>query len=204
MNKVISKALILASKSTARMAMVEAVGIKLDAIAPMVDEDAVRETLAQQNAKPRDIADALAEAKAVKVSNRYPGALVLGSDQILETKEGIILTKSETPDQAKETLAALSGKSHKLYSAAVIAEGGRPVWRHIDTAVMTMRPLSDGFIDDYVTQYWEEIRPCVGGYRIEAEGAQLFAKVDGNQFTIMGMPLLAVLDYLRIRGNLAS
>jgi septum formation protein len=78
------------------------------------------------------------------------------------------------------------------------------VWRHIDTAVMTMRPLSDGFIDDYVTQYWEEIRPCVGGYRIEAEGAQLFAKVDGNQFTIMGMPLLAVLDYLRIRGNLAS
>ncbi len=204
MNKVMTKALILASKSAARLAMVEAAGIQLDSVAPMVDEESIRSVLQAAGTSARDIADALAEAKAVKVSARYPGALVLGSDQILEAEDGSILTKSETPDGARHILTALSGKTHRLYSAAVIAEGGRAVWRHVDKAVMTMRPLSAEFIDDYVTQYWEEIRPCVGGYRIEAEGAQLFAKVDGNQFSIMGMPLLAVLDYLRIRGNLLS
>jgi septum formation protein len=204
MNQVMTKALILASKSAARLAMVEAAGIQLDSVAPMVDEESIRSVLQLSGTSARDIADALAEAKAVKVSARYPGALVLGSDQILEAEDGSILTKSETPDDARRALAALSGKTHRLFSAAVIAEGGRPVWRHVDKAVMTMRPLSDEFIDGYVAQYWEEIRPCVGGYRIEAEGAQLFAKVDGNQFSIMGMPLLAVLDYLRIRGNLPS
>jgi septum formation protein len=204
MNQVMTKALILASKSAARLAMVEAAGIQLDSVAPMVDEESIRSVLQLSGTSARDIADALADAKAVKVSARYPGALVLGSDQILEAEDGSILSKSETPDDARRTLAALSGKTHRLFSAAVIAEGGHPVWRHVDKAVMTMRPLSDEFIDGYVAQYWEEIRPCVGGYRIEAEGAQLFAKVDGNQFSIMGMPLLAVLDYLRIRGNLPS
>ncbi len=204
MNQVMTKALILASKSAARLAMVEAAGIQLDSVAPMVDEESIRSVLRTSGASARDIADALAEAKAVKVSARYPGALVLGSDQILEAEDGSILSKSETPEDARCTLVRLSGKTHRLFSAAVIAEGGRPVWRHVDKAVMTMRPLSDEFIDGYIAQYWEEIRPCVGGYRIEAEGAQLFAKVDGNQFSIMGMPLLAVLDYLRIRGNLPS
>ena len=204
MNQVMTKALILASKSAARLAMVEAAGIQLDSVAPMVDEESIRSVLQASGTSARDIADALAEAKAVKVSARYPGALVLGSDQILQAEDGSILSKSETPEDARRTLAALSGKTHRLFSAAVIAEGGRPVWRHVDKSVMTMRPLSDEFIDGYIAQYWEEIRPCVGGYRIEAEGAQLFAKVDGNQFSIMGMPLLAVLDYLRIRGNLPS
>jgi septum formation protein len=204
MNQVMTKALILASKSAARLSMVEAAGIQVDSVAPMVDEENIRSVLQASGTSARDIADALAEAKAVKVSARYPGAFVLGSDQILEAEDGSILAKSETPDDARRTLAALSGRTHRLYSAAVIAEGGRAVWRHVDKAVMTMRPLSAEFIDGYVAQYWEEIRPCVGGYRIEAEGAQLFAKVDGNQFSIMGMPLLAVLDYLRIRGNLPS
>lgn len=204
MNQVMTKALILASKSAARLAMVEAAGLQLDSVAPMVDEENIRNVLQASGTNARDIADALAEAKAIKVSARYPGALVLGSDQILEAEDGSILSKSETPDDARRSLAALSGRTHRLYSAAVIAEGGRAVWRHIDKSVMTMRPLSTEFIDDYVAQYWEEIRPCVGGYRIEAEGAQLFAKVDGNQFSIMGMPLLAVLDYLRVRGKLLS
>lgn len=204
MNQVLAKSIILASKSAARLSMLEAAGVKIDSVAPMVDEDTIRVALTASGTSPRDIADALAEAKAVKVSARYPGVLVLGSDQILETEDGSILTKSETPDEARLTLAALSGKTHRLHSAAVIAEGGRPVWRHVDKAIMTMRPLSPEFIDGYVTQYWEEIRPCVGGYRIEAEGAQLFARAEGNQFSVMGMPLLAVLDYLRIRGNLPS
>ena len=184
--------------------MMQAAGIQLDAIAPMVDEETIRQTMVAAGQTGRDLCDALAEAKAVKVSRKYPGTLVLGSDQILESDDGDIITKAETPAQAKRILGALSGKPHRLYSAAVIAEGGQPVWRHVDKAVMKMRILSAVFIDEYVSEYWEEIRPCVGCYRIEAEGAQLFTKVDGSQFTVMGMPLLAVLDYLRVRGNLRS
>ncbi len=204
MNKVISKSIILASKSAARLAMMQAAGITLDAIAPMVDEETIRQTMVAQGQNGRDLCDALAEAKAVKVSRKYSGTLVLGSDQILESEGGKIVSKAETPAQAAAILAGLSGKTHYLYSAAVIAEGGKPVWRHIDKASMKMRTLSPDFITQYIGQYWEEIRPCVGCYRIEAEGAQLFAKVDGSQFTVMGMPLLQVLDYLRIRGNLLS
>jgi septum formation protein len=204
MNKVISKSIILASKSPARLAMMQAAGIQLDAIAPMVDEETIRQTMVAAGQDGRELCDALAEAKAVKVSRKYPGTLVLGSDQILESDDGRVVTKAETPAQAAAILAALSGKSHKLYSAAVIAEGGKPVWRHVDKAVMKMRVLSPEFIGQYIGQYWEEIRPCVGCYRIEAEGAQLFSKVDGSQFTVMGMPLLQVLDYLRVRGNLLS
>ncbi|MFC4291313.1 Maf family protein [Sphingorhabdus arenilitoris] len=204
MNQVIAKDLILASKSAARLAMLESVGLKLDGVAPMVDEDAIKEAMIAENATPRVMSDALAEAKAVKISKKYPGALVLGSDQILEGPDGATMSKAESPDEAKEKLAALSGKTHRLYSAAVIAEGGRPSWRHIEKAVLTMRALSARFIDEYVDQYWEEIRPCVGCYRIEAEGLQLFQKVEGDHHAIMGMPLLAILDYLRIRGNLPS
>jgi septum formation protein len=184
--------------------MFEAVGVALDAVAPMVDEDNIRQDMTTGNATACDIANALAEAKAVKVSMKYPGTLVIGSDQILETSGGSILSKAEAPMEARAMLAALSDKTHNLHSAVVIAENGKPVWRHVDTAVMTMRPLSSAFIDDYVASYWEEIRPCVGCYRIEAEGAQLFTRVEGDQFTIMGLPLLPVLDYLRMRGILPS
>jgi septum formation protein len=204
MNAVISKSIILASKSAARLAMLEGAGIQLDAIAPMVDEDMIRLTLSASGQSARDIGDAIAEAKAIKVSRKYPGTMVLGCDQILEREDGVIITKAETPQQARAILASLSGKAHRLYSAAVIAEGGKPVWRHVDKATLKMRVLSEDFIGEYVGQYWEEIRPCVGCYRIEAEGAQLFTRVDGNQFTVMGMPLLQVLDYLRVRGNLRS
>jgi septum formation protein len=204
MNDVIAKSIILASKSAARLAMFEAVGVALDAVAPMVDEDNIRQDMTTGNATACDIASALAEAKAVKVSMKYPGTLVIGSDQILETSGGSILNKAEAPMEARAMLAALSDKTHNLHSAVVIAENGKPVWRHVDTAVMTMRPLSSAFIDDYVASYWEEIRPCVGCYRIEAEGAQLFTRVEGDQFTIMGLPLLPVLDYLRMRGILPS
>jgi septum formation protein len=204
MNEVITKAIILASKSAARLEMMRASGIDCAAIAPMVDEDSIRAVMMAHAASARDIADSLAEAKAVKVSNKFPGSLVLGSDQILESEDGMIISKAETPDEARATLAALSGKTHRLYSAAVVAEAGKPVWRHVDKAVMYMRQLSPDFIDGYVTQYWEEIRPCVGCYRIEAEGAQLFSKVEGSQFAVMGIPLLQILDYMRIRGKLPS
>lgn len=184
--------------------MLRAAGVEVEAHAPLVDEDSIKQAMAADGAKPRDIADALAEAKARKLSRKFPIDLVLGCDQILVTAEGELLDKPGDAETAKAHLAMLSGKSHRLISAAVICENGEPVWRIVDAAQMNMRVLSDAFIDDYVTQHWAHIRHCVGCYRIEAEGAQLFANVSGSQFTIIGLPLLPVLDYLRIRGLLRT
>jgi septum formation protein len=184
--------------------MLRAAGVVVEAQPALVDEAAIRESMVAEGAKPRDIADALAEAKARKLSRKYPVDLVLGCDQILVTADGQLLDKPESPDDARAHLAMLSGKPHRLISAAAICENGEPVWRIVDTAQMTMRSLSDAFIDHYVDAYWPHIRYCVGCYRIEAEGAQLFSGVSGSQFTIIGLPLLPVLDYLRIRGLLPS
>jgi septum formation protein len=196
--------LLLASQSAARMAMLRAAGVDVTCISAAVDEDAVKQGLITQSAKPRDIADALAEAKAIKISRKNPSELVLGCDQILVTADGQLLSKPDCADTAKTQLSALSGKPHRLISAAVICEGGYPVWRIVDSAQLTMRPLSDAFIDGYVGAHWDTIRHCVGCYRIEAEGAQLFSSISGSQFTIIGLPLLPVLDYLRVRGLLPS
>ena len=182
--------------------MLRAAGVPLEAVPALVDESSVKESLVARGAKPRDIADALAEAKARKVSRKYPAALVLGCDQIVVTAEGKILDKPESPAEARAHLARLSDSTHRLTSAAVICEAGEPVWRIVDSAQMAVRPLSAAFIEQYVTDYWEQIRHCVGCYRIEAEGAQLFKSISGSQFTIIGLPLLPVLDYLRIRGLL--
>lgn len=184
--------------------MLRAAGVEVEAHASLVDEDSIKQAMLAEGAKPRDIADALAEAKARKVSRKFPTSLVLGCDQILVTADGQLLDKADDPDKAKAQLVMLSGTTHRLISAAVICENGEPVWRIIDTAQMTMRSLSAAFIEDYVACYWGQIRHCVGCYRIEAEGAQLFSSVSGSQFTIIGLPLLPVLDYLRIRGLLRT
>jgi septum formation protein len=196
--------MILASQSAGRIAMLRAAGVEVEAHSPLVDEDSIKQALAADGAKPRDIADALAEAKARKVSRKFPTDLVLGCDQILVTADGQLLDKPESEVEAKSHLAMLSGNSHRLISAAVICENGDPVWRIVDSAQMTMRSLSGAFIAQYVDAYWQHIRHCVGCYRIEAEGAQLFSSVSGSQFTIIGLPLLPVLDYLRIRGLLPT
>lgn len=182
--------------------MLRAAGVQVEAHAALVDEASIKESLIGGGAKARDIADALAEAKARKVSGKYPTDLVLGCDQILVTADRQIFDKPESADQAREHLAVLSGTTHRLISAAVICENGKAVWRIVDTAQMNMRALSDDFIEQYVGTYWQHIRHCVGCYRIEAEGAQLFASVSGSQFTVIGLPLLPVLDYLRTRGLL--
>lgn len=184
--------------------MLRAAGIRFEAVPALVDESSIKESLAATGAKPRDIADALAEAKARKVSRKYPASLVLGCDQIAVSAGGQILDKPESPAEARAHLAELSDTTHRLISAAVICEAGEPVWRIVDSAQMVVRSLSAEFIDHYVTDYWEHIRHCVGCYRIEAEGAQLFKSVSGSQFTIIGLPLLPVLDYLRIRGLLPT
>lgn len=184
--------------------MLRAAGVEIEAMAAGVDEDTIKQGLSAEGAKGRDIADALAEAKAVKVSRKMPTELVLGCDSVVVTADGTLLDKPESPDDAKAHLAMLSGTTHRLISAAVMAEGGAPVWRIVDSAQLTIRPLSDSFIDDYVARYWEHIRHSVGCYRIEAEGAQLFSNISGNQFTIIGLPLLPVLDYLRVKGMMAT
>lgn len=196
--------LILASTSAARAAMLSRVGVECDVMAPMVDEDAIKESLLYEGIRARDIADALAEAKAVKLSGKHPGALVIGADQTLALDDGTMLGKPIDQNQAAEQLAAMAGKTHKLFSAAVVAERGEPVWRFVATSRMTMRPLSPAFIADYVGRHWDDIRHCVGCYQVEGAGAQLFSQVQGNHFDIMGLPLLPLLGFLRERGIMSA
>lgn len=194
--------LVLASMSAARRAMLEAAGVPFEAVAPMVDEDAAKAALRADGLGPRDLADALAELKALRVSQRRPVDIVLGCDQTLELDDGSMLDKPGADVAAQ--LRTLSGRRHRLHSAIVAVQGGQAVWRVVDTAALTMRPLSDSFIADYVAREGNAVAGCVGGYRIEGLGAQLFAKTEGSHFTILGLPLLPLLDWLRVRGVLTS
>ncbi len=189
--------LILASQSASRTAMLAAAGVPFVAEPAYADEAAVKEAMAGQH--PRDIADALAQLKAMKVSARHPGHLVLGSDSLAVLDDGTILDKPRSRAEAFDHLTRMSGKRHDLVSAAVIAENGQPVWRVVDKAKMFVRALSPAFIDAYLDAEWPAIAGCVGCYRIEGPGVQLFSRVEGSQFTVLGMPLLPVLDYLRTR-----
>ncbi|MET3824602.1 septum formation protein [Sphingomonas sp. PvP055] len=196
--------LILASQSASRRAMLAAAAIPFTAVSASVDEESVKTTLLAEGLAPRDMADALAELKAIKVSSREPQALVLGCDSVVVLDDGSMLDKPVSRENARAHLTRLSGKRHDLVSAAVIAEAGRPVWRVVDRAKMYVRPLSEAFIETYLDQEWPEIAGCVGCYRIEGPGAQLFTRIEGSQFTVLGLPLLQVLDYLRIRGVMPS
>ena len=197
--------LVLASTSAARRTMLTAADVSFEAVAPYIDEAELKRALLQEGASPRSLADALAEAKAIKLSRRFgAGFLVLGADQILEDADGFTLDKPETIEKATEQLISLRGGCHKLISAAVIAENGIPVWRAIDAAQLWVRNFSDAFLTDYIAREGESVLGCVGSYRLEALGAQLFSKIEGDHFTILGLPLLAVLDYLRVRGVIAS
>ena len=190
--------LILASQSAARKQMLEAAGVAFTARAAGVDEDAIKASLSDLGG--RDLADALAELKAVKVSRLFPEALVLGCDSTVAAPDGTLLDKPDSRDAAAAQLRMLAGATHRLSSAAVVAQHGQPVWRHVDTAKLTMRAFSDTFLDAYLDAEWPAIGGCVGGYRIEGRGAQLFARIDGSHFTILGLPLLPLLDWLRMRG----
>lgn len=196
--------MILASQSKSRLSMLKRAGVDVVAQPSLFDEDSVKHAMRQEGANARMIADTLAEQKALKISMKNPDVLVLGGDQILALDDGMMLDKAQNPEEAIEQLRMMSGKIHRLISAAVICEGGKAVWRHIDIAKMDMRTLSDAFISDYIALHWDSVRYNVGCYAIEDEGAQLFRKIDGSLFTVMGLPLLAILDYCRIRGLLES
>ncbi|WP_439534372.1 Maf family protein [Polymorphobacter sp.] len=196
--------IILASQSVARRAMLEAAGVAFEAMPAHVDEDQVMAALVAEAASPARIADALAELKALKISRNRPGCLVLGADSVVATSDGALLAKPETRPRAEAQLRQLAGTTHKLVSAAVVALDGQPIWRAGGTARLTMRPLSDAFIADYLDREGEAVLGCVGCYRIEGLGAQLFTRIDGDQFVIRGLPLLALLGWLRDRGELMA
>lgn len=196
--------LVLASQSASRRAVLSAAGVPHEAVSPNVDEDAVKSGLRKQGIDARGLADALAELKALKLSGRRAGDLVLGCDQILVFDDGTMLDKPASRDEAREQLVLLRGVTHRLISAMVICEDGAPVWRHVDVARMTMRTFSDTFLESYLDADWPAIGGCVGCYRLEGLGAQLFARIEGSHFTVFGLPLLPLLDYLRTRGIVAS
>jgi septum formation protein len=192
--------LILASTSAPRRAMLSAAGVDFEAMSPMVDEDAAKAGLRARGLGPRDVADALAEMKARRVSLRHPTRLVLGADQTLALDDGTLFDKATSHAELRAQLEALSGQTHSLYSAAVIARGGQPLWRQIERVKLTMRPLSSDFLDDYVSNEGDRVMSAVGGYHIEGLGVTLFSRIEGNHFAILGLPLLPLLAHLRMIG----
>jgi len=198
-----SSPLVLASGSGIRATLLRNAGLIFDVEIPRVDESAVRDSLLEEGAPPRDIADALADLKAAKVAARRPEALVLGCDQVL-VHDGAILSKPQTPGEALAQLRRLSGQTHTLLSAAVVHGEGGPVWRHVGEARLTMRRPSEDWLDGYVARNWDSIRHSVGGYKLEEEGVRLFTQVRGDHFTILGLPLLELLSWLILRGTLPS
>jgi septum formation protein len=195
--------IILASQSAIRRTLLENAGIPIDVMPARIDEEAVKSALLAEGAPPRDIADALAELKARKISERYPDALVIGCDQVLDL-EGRILSKPESQQEARTQLIAMGGIAHKLISAAIICEGGNPVWRHVGVVQMHMRNVSDAYLDDYIARNWDSIRSSVGAYKLEEEGVRLFQRITGDHFHVMGLPLLEIITFLTARGELKT
>ncbi|MEM9765415.1 MAG: Maf family protein [Pseudomonadota bacterium] len=190
---------ILASASKARAALLEAAGVAVEIMPARIDEGAVKAALRAEGAPARDQADKLAELKALRISGRQPGALVLGADQMLVC-EGRVFDKPANEAEAAEHLQFLRGKPHELLSAAVIVRDGAPLWRHVGRARLLMRAFSDTFLQSYLESVGEAVKDTVGCYQLEGEGAQLFARVDGDYFTVLGLPLLEVLGFLRAQG----
>ena len=191
--------LLLASASPIRLQLLRNAGLEVTAQPARIDEDAIRQGLQADAASPRDIADALAEMKARKLAEKNTDALVLGCDQILAFK-GRVFGKPETPDEARSQLSEFRGQTHQLISALVLYDGGKPIWRHMSEAKLTMRPLSDSYLDDYISRNWQSLRESVGGYKLEEEGVCLFSTIEGDYFTILGLPLLPLIGYFGTRG----
>ncbi|MBZ9806832.1 Maf-like protein [Mesorhizobium sp. BR1-1-9] len=191
--------IILASGSPFRKAMLLAAGIDVEAVAPEVDERALEAPLQGSGASPEDVALVLAEAKATEVSERRPGALVLGCDQTLSLGDEVF-HKPTDMEGARRHLLALSGKTHQLNSAAVLVRDGGVLWRHVGIASLTMRKLDPAFIGRHLARVGSRALSSVGAYQVEGEGIQLFEKIEGDHFTIVGLPLLPLLAELRTLG----
>lgn len=197
-----STALILASGSASRRALLEGAGLEVDTLKPFLDEETAKIGMRADGMGIGDQAMRLAELKALKISTQNAG-LVIGGDQILALGE-TAFDKPADMAGARTHLEKLSGHAHTLETAIVIAEEGQIVWRHLARPKLTMRPLSDGFITDYLEIMGEDLLTTVGAYKLESLGSQLFTKIEGDYFSILGLPLLPLLDYLRMRGILKT
>lgn len=194
--------IVLASQSAARRAVLDGAGVPYEATVAGVDEEAVKASLLADGAGPRDVADALAELKAVRVSAKRPG-FVIGSDQTLDL-DGRLYDKAADLPAARERLQLLRGRTHRLHSAVVVAKDGAPIWREVVTASLTMRDFSDAFLDSYLQSEGPHALGSVGCYRLEGPGAQLFSRIEGDYFAILGLPLMGVLDLFRRHGELPA
>ena len=191
--------IILASASRFRTALLDNAGIAVEAVPAEIDERAVEEAVDRTGVTPADIAQILAEAKATEVSERYPDAWVVGSDQVLSL-DGELLHKAADMGEARRRLLKLSGHTHVLDTGVVLARAGKAVWRHVSTARMTMRPLTPEFVGRYLSQAGSGVLASVGAYQIEGPGIQLFERIEGDHFTIVGLPMLPLLEALRAHG----
>lgn len=197
-----SPRLVLASTSESRRRILTAAGIAFEAAAPLADEEPAKRELIAGKAPANKIAMALAELKGLSVSKTMPDALVLGADQLLVC-EGKFYDKPKDMADAKRILHELRGRTHELVTSVVLAKGAAILWRHVESASLTMRAFSDAFLDSYLKREGDAVLALVGCYRIEGAGAQLFTRIEGDFFAIQGLPLLPVLEALRMQGVIA-
>ena len=188
--------LILASASRARQAMLRDAGVDILVDVAAIDEPAVKESLRAEGADAAMVAETLAELKAKRVAPRHPGRLVIGADQVLDC-EGRLFDKPADPTAARDQLRALRGRRHRLLSSAVVLRDGVRLWHHTGEATLTMRDFTEAFLDGYLESVGPQACESVGAYQLEGRGAQLFAAIAGDYFTILGLPLLPLLDFLR-------
>ncbi|MCA1242770.1 Maf-like protein [Stappia stellulata] len=195
--------IILASASRIRGELLRNAGLNIIVDPADVDERAIEEPLLKSGFPPADIAEVLAEAKAQAVSERHPGALVIGADQVLEF-EGNRLTKPDDMEAARRQLLAMSGKTHALHSAVTLARDGETLWRHVATVRLKMRDFGPAFVGRYLAQVGEVALTSVGAYQLEGPGVQLFETIDGDYFSVLGLPLLPLLARLREQGAIEA
>ena len=191
--------LILASTSESRFRLLTDAGLTFEVVPPGVDEDEVKRSMAAERSPPQAVAEALAELKARRVSARQADALVIGADSTLACN-GRLFDKPPTLAAARTQLLALRGQTHELFSSVVVARNGQRIWHWGERARLTMRPFNESFLDAYLARSGDSVTTSVGAYRLESFGAQLFTRVDGDYFTILGLPLLPLLSFLSNHG----
>lgn len=190
---------VLASASQSRATVLRNAGVSIETKPADIDEESVKKSMQQAGHSAADVASRLAELKALEISQHCPGQLVIGADQMLQCG-GIWFDKPVDRDHARAHLQALRGRDHELFAAVCVVRDGECLWRHLESARMTMRPFSDEFMDAYLDAVGEDVCRSVGAYQLEGLGAQLFTRIEGDFFTILGLPLLAVLGFLSNHG----